>query len=252
MNPLPVPEPTEQVAPAPEPAAPDPAEPPEVVVWGRLAVDQAHDRLVRRIEELGYRVVRREDDTVVLRGSGGRVFVYEDGSLAFTHPVAGMVPSDPTLASNDPQRDRLDNLRTAGMESQRGATGYVLPSASRKQGSELRVFEATTEERRDLGSLFERTAQEEALESLADRLDRLWTLGEPLSLGAPPVPESDRRGVVLAWWAARPDDPYGARATVIVERWMAATFPTPITPAERARHEADRADGRALPAVAGP
>jgi hypothetical protein len=128
-----------------------------------------------------------------------------------------------------------------------GPSLFLLPSGSRKAGLEHRVLDATTQERAALHAIVERTAQEEALFDLPDRLDRLWTTGSPLVADEAPVPESDRRDAILQFWASRPDDGYGARATAIAETWIAATLTPPPTPEERAQYEPRRKDGRPLP-----
>ncbi len=241
-------------APAPDapPEAPAPAPaPPEIVVWGRLAVDQARDTLVRRIEELGYRVVRREDDVVTLASGDwrGRVFVTADGDLDFSHPIAGFGAMDPQLYTADPRREPLDALHAAAIEPKPGPSLWILPSARRRLGAEQQVFDATSDERAALRSLIERTEEEEWLEALPARLDALWTTGAPLSEGAAVVPEAERRAAVLDYWARRPADPFGDRVTEALERWMISTLSEPASADERARYEAVRADRRSLPAL---
>lgn len=243
--PAPVPDdPPAEIRPAEDPD--EAAAPPEVVVWGRLAVDRARDALVRRIEALGYREVRRRDDAVVLASGDwrGRVVVTPDGALSFTRPIAGFGSPDPSLYAFDPSTDLPGPSRAAATGPGAGVTLWVLPSAEKRAEAHQFVFDATTTERVALRSIVERTAQEEWLEALPERLDRLWTLGEPLAAGAPLVAVEDRPAAVLGYWASRPDDPFGLRVTEVVEAWMVANLPAPSDPE---RYRAARADGRPLP-----
>lgn len=231
----------------PTPPAPTPTE--EIVVWGRLAVDQARDAVVRRVEGLGYRVARREDGVIVLRSGDwrGKVFVGADGTLDFTHPVAGFGAMNPDLYTHDPRFEDPTNLHSASLEPKPGPSFWLLPSPARKQGAEQQVWDATAAERAALRTILTRTEEEEWLEALPGRLDGLWTAGTPLSTGSPPVADGDRRAALLGYWAALPDDPFGQRATRVVERWMLNAAIAPATPDERARYEAARADHRPLP-----
>ena len=245
--PAPVPpDPPAEVRAADEPAQEPPL--PEVVVWGRLAVDRARDDLVRRITALGYREVRRRDDEVVLASGDwrGRVVVSPDGALSFTSPIAGFGPMDPSTYAFDPATDRAGPSRTAAQEPGAGVTLWILPSPARRADAHRTVFDATGAERVALRAIVERTAQEEWLEALPDRLDRLWTLRDPLAAGALVAPDA-RRAAVLGYWSSRPDDPFGLRVTEVVESWMLANLPAPTDAAERARAEAGRADHRSLP-----
>lgn len=260
------PEPVEQVAPAPDapvpadaPAAPpeapaepgadsDPGGPEEVVVWGRLAVDQARDALVRKIETLGYHVARRRAGDVVLKSGDwkGRVFVGPEGDLRFRHPFATLVPAPPEAYTTPP--DATASLHAATtVPAGAGVTGSVA-GKRQKWGAERAVFDATEGERRRLSAIVERTREEEWLEALPARLDALWSAGTPLRDGDPTVPAADRRAAVLGYWGGLPDDPFGARATDVVERWMEGALPGPFGAEERAAAEAARRDGRTLPA----
>jgi hypothetical protein len=65
-----------------------------------------------------------------------------------------------------------------------------------------------------------RTALEESLQALPDRLDRLWAMGEPMDGSGRVVPESERRGALLDYGAALPATPEGLKARRLVEAWL--------------------------------
>jgi hypothetical protein len=260
--------PVEQVAPAEEPA-PEAAQPPaeaqpepgepgaeepegveEITVWGRLATEQAYDAIVRQMEDLGWRVVRREDDRIVMKGPRawmGRAELDEDGNFSWGRPLMGFT----TLPDEawTPPADEPPDPRVAQPSVGAGPTVWILPSRRKLDLVRTAVVDATADEVQEYREVRARTLFEEQLQALPDRLDALWTQGTPLEGGGEPLPDPDaRRRAVLAYWASRADTPEGRRAAAVIETWLAETVqtsPHPITAQERATYV--RTDGRALP-----
>lgn len=246
----PAPEPVPAPVPAPEPApasvAPAPVE--EVVVWGELARDQARDRLLHRMEELGFRLARRDGDDLVFRGPSwtGRSTFHDDGSFTFSRPVVGFRSPPPEAYTPPPGHEPpLGSPMQMGV----GPSFWVLPSGRKLRRLHDQLLDATHAETEAYLAVSRRTELENQLQVLPDRLDALWRDGTPLGgQGAALASPDDRRRAVLAYWATRTDTPEGQRVAEAVEQWLGAVVQTsdhPITDAERS--EFVRADGRVLP-----
>jgi hypothetical protein len=235
-----------------EPAEPVPAEPQadvEITVWGRLAIQQARDEVVDQIEELGYREVRRRNGETMFRGRYAKVTFFDDGRLQIGRVVAGLAPP-PREVTEPPPRPGLPQ-RTAPMETGAGPWFWALPSKAKIDPLREEILQATRDEVQAYVEVMRRTALEEMLQGLPDRLDRLWTEGAPLSGQGAPIEGMDaRREAGLAFWASRTDTVEGRRAAEVVESWLSAVVQAsehPITAEERAKFEAQAPPGRTLP-----
>ena len=215
---------------------------------GDLAVKKARDEVVRQIEGLGYRRVRRKGDDFVFRGPAGKVTFRDDGVLAFGKTLVRFVAPPPAHGMPDVRRAIPGEMTP--MEG--GAGPWVQLGTSRTKMDPVReeVLAATRDAVDAYLAVVRRTAFEEALQRLPDRLDRLWQEGVPLS-GDDPLPTPDaRRRAVLEHWATRTETPEGTRAAAAVEAWLRAVVQPsdhPITEAERAEFGPRRSDGRELP-----
>jgi hypothetical protein len=229
------------VAEAPVPPAP-PVE--EVVVWGRLAIDNARDDIVHEFESLGFSVARRDGDEVIFRSGSylvRKITLGADGTLTFGRPVAGLTEAPPVAADTSP------DPRTAP-SGQGGASFFLLPSERKMKLAQDKIVEATRDEIAALRAVQRRTELEERLLNLPDQLDRLWADGTPLDPGPRLETPEDRRRAVLTRWATRIDTEEGRRVRETLEAWIGSVVqqsPTPITDAERTEFETKA--GRPLP-----
>ncbi|MEZ4240659.1 MAG: hypothetical protein R3F59_31810 [Myxococcota bacterium] len=246
VEPVPIEAPTPVEAPEPEP---DVQASEEIVVWGQLAIAKARDAVANQLEDLGYKEVKRKDGATKFRGKYATVTFYEDGRLQVGKVVAGLA-APPADRTEPPPRPGLPE-RSAPMEPGVGPWFWALPSKAKTDPVRAEILEATRDEVEAYVRVVQRTATEEMLQALPDRLDALWKDGTPLSGGGGPIEGADaRRAAVLAFWASRTDTVEGQRAAKAVEAWLEATVQPsahPITAAERTQYEAMRPDGRTLP-----
>ncbi|MEQ1565264.1 MAG: hypothetical protein ABMA64_06470 [Myxococcota bacterium] len=222
----------------------------EIVVWGQLARERARDAVVHALEDLGYEVVRRDGEQIVLRPPSawtGRATLHEDGTLSFGRPAVGFRSAPPEAF------ERAAPLAPSEGELQVGGPSFwLLPSARKRDAANDRVLEAVHGPIVQFEVVSQRTALENQLALLPEQLDALWASGAPLPSGTPgPLATAeDRRRAVLAYWASRTDTAEGTRVAEVVEKWLSNVVQpsgTPITDAERAEYEARRTDGRRLP-----
>ena len=238
---------------AQDPPPPDPAAELEITVWGELAVLKARDEITAELEALGWRPRRRPGRTVFKGPKGwmGAAIVDDDGTLSFRAPVLGFAPRPSEEWAYDPRQDEIsagpNDLRT---EVGLGPTFQI--GASRRKLAPVRaeVVRAIEDELENYRGVLRRTAFEEQLRALPDRLDLLWREGVPLQPGASLASAEARRLAVLEHWATRADTSEGRRVAGAIEAWLDAVVQEsehPITAEERARFEAMRGDDRTLP-----
>ncbi len=225
----------------------------EIVVWGRLAIDRAEDEIVHTLEEMGYETRRRGDQLVFRppRAWMGAV-VFEEGLIDFRQPVAGLQAAPPEAFVDDPRHPSQilgpDGRPLTPIGA--GPTAWILPSKRKLAPHRSAVRQALEPQLAHYRAVVAKTALEESLIALPDRLDAVWRDGVPLSDAAGPLTDpAARRAHVLAYWASRPETPEGDRVCAAVEAWLRAVVQTsdhPITAAERERHGAQRTS-RSLP-----
>lgn len=225
----------------------------EITVWGRLAIDQAEDAVVREMEALGYRTVRKGDRIVFKppRAWMGAA-VWQDGALTFRRPVAGFQPAPTYVYEQDLRRQStaVDPGGRAMVLDQGGAGLWVLPSPKKRRAQRMRVREAVADEMAWYTAVVARTALEELVYALPDRLDAVWEQGNPLEGGASLPSREARRRHILEYWATRADTPEGQRVCRAVASWLDAVVQesdSPITDGERTEFEARRPDVLRLP-----
>ena len=223
----------------------------EIEVWGESAVRVARADVVHEMRELGYRPVDQSGGRVLfLPPSGtrwvGRVWLESEGELRFVRPLltwkgleeASWIDPEPAPTFST---DRPPLV---------GQTGWVVwPSMKVLGPSWSRVREALEPWLETYRSVMARTALEERLQAIPDRLDRFWEAGEALDGSTLEVPESARRAALLNHWALLPSTPEGLKAMRLVEGWLEenlADTEHALTVEERQAVEAQRADGRGL------
>jgi hypothetical protein len=249
-----------QDAPAPVPDPPPEPAPYEITVWGDLAVKQARDTIVREIEGHGWRVVRRGDGETVFRTRPrwkGKITLTDEGALTFDQPLVVLAPTPVEQYTQDPRYEDVttpDPLRDvpAGTGAALGPVPVLTvqtPTKRKLQFEREALARDVADEIEAFLVIKRRTAFEDALLGLPDRLDALWTDGTPIEPGPVlPTPEARRRAV-LEYRSTRTDTPEGRRTAEVTDDWLAAVVqssPHPITPAERAEFDA-RTPDRPLP-----
>lgn len=214
-------------------------------MWGELAIARARDDIAQQMETLGYRIVRKQDGRIIFRGPR-KVTLLPSGTLLFSAAGPRLIEAPPESTTRDPRYESLDPGPMTG-----GGLTITAPGGRKAEVERVRVLDETRDEIENYIAILRRTAFEEMLAALPERLDRLWTEGVPLAPNAPalPTPEARRRAV-LDLWATRTETPEGRRAAAAIEAWLSSTVQTsetPITDAERAEFEARRSDARTLP-----
>lgn len=227
--------------------AQDPAPPPteEIVVWGDLAIAKARDGITRQMEDLGYRVARKQDGRIVFRGPN-KVTLLPSGALLFAASGPRLVETPPEGYSRDPRYQSIDPGPMSG-----GGLSVAMPGGRKVDAQQTKVLDETRDEIEAYISVVRRTEFENMLAQLPDRLDRLWSDGTPIDPNKPALATpAERRRVALELWATRTETPEGQRAAAAIEAWLSAVVqssPDPITDAERSEFNARRTDGRTLP-----
>ncbi|MEZ4318659.1 MAG: hypothetical protein R3F61_14190 [Myxococcota bacterium] len=212
---------------AQEPPAGDPAasgEAPvseEVIVYGQLRVEQAREKVIGDLQELGYTKIIDKGDAIVLRHESpwkGDVWLHDDGWMRIKRqPVRVEAPQTPW-----------------GKRNSAGAwMGCVLyPFACVRPGGQVvgtRKFRAVETRTSvavngDVSEWSDRVADlavDTKADALPDRLQALWDEGVPLEEGAAPLetPEA-RRAAILAYWESRTDTEWGETIRRAVEAFV--------------------------------
>ncbi|MCO4746760.1 MAG: hypothetical protein KC912_18335 [Proteobacteria bacterium] len=234
--------------PAGEPAPEEASSDREIIVWGEGAIRHAREAIVRSVEDMGYKTLRRKKDgTVVLKAPAtwqGRLRI-KDGMMDFGRPAVALWLHKPEEESS---YDSTRVLEGKDMQDSTGLRFVVLPSGRRLAAVHERVLEGSRDEVLYYRDVVQRTASEEVLFAIPQRLDALWADGTPLDQ-APDALQSfeDRRAHVLAFWASRAETSEGERVCEAIEAWLEATVQEsdhPLTADEIST--AEEAAGRSL------
>ncbi len=220
----------------------------EIVVFGEQEVAEARSAVVRSMNELGWRVVRREDGGVVLRGPEpwmGKAILTSTGDMDWTTPVfAGRAPKDAGGEYDvDEILDRVPTTGTVGIQS------TPFPGGRKVQAVRAGLMQEIEPEMLAYRSAIQKRALSQSIQSLPDRLDVLWATGQTLDGGERLPTEQARKDYVLDYWASRADSPEGRAVMRTVRTWLQYTVQesgTPVTRSEAAAAEARRTDGARL------
>lgn len=228
----------------------------EVIVFGEHRVAEAREHAVRAIKSQGWREHRRNDEGVVFRGPKpwmGRIILRPDATLRFAGAGIGVGTGDAHMP--DPR-----SPGAAGSSINSGPNAAPLPGAgarvpvqvggkSKREAVQSEVRAAVVDELSAYRDAIRQRALSQRVESLPDKLDRLWADGTPLWGGSPLSTPGERRRAVLDHWATRTDTAEGRAISRIVELWLGQTVQRsehPVTDEERRAAEARRSDGRKL------
>lgn len=235
----------------------------EVTVYGEAAIRDARSRVNRAFEAEGWRVKDRGDQVVYKgpRAWMGKGHLDKDtGAFTFTQPVVtifglrgGMTSAAPAGGTDGATTDEGATLQTTAQALPPAPTLSLqlgFPSHRKVIAKQERLFADVRGELQAYGDVIRATRFQERLQELPDRLDACWRTGAPLEGEASLATPEERRAAILAFWATRSDTPEGDAVTHAVEVWIAETLDAegaPVTDAEAAAAEANRADGRKLP-----
>ncbi|MCB9675746.1 MAG: hypothetical protein H6737_11550 [Alphaproteobacteria bacterium] len=218
--------PPAEPAPQPKPTkkAPDPDEEEyseEVVVYAQLRVEQAREKVIEDLLDLGYTKVIEKGDAIVLRNEAtwkGDVWLHDDGWMRIKRqPVQVQAPATPW-----------------GKKNSAGAwAGCVLyPFACVRPGGQLvgtRKFRAVEDRTASavnpgVSEWSDRVADlavDTKVDALPDRLQSLWDDGVPMEEGAPTLATVDeRKAAILKYWETRTETPWGEAIRQAVEGFV--------------------------------
>jgi hypothetical protein len=261
-------DPASEAPSSPPEAAPDAAEDEDedeaevVLVVGRQAIRDARDRVVRKLEDLGFKATRRSDDVVILRPPEswmGKAKLFATGDLAFGTPL--LFVSGPRETGGDFTGSRgaapLDNDQLIyDRDGRSGTVGVSVgaPSKRKVDAIQARVRAEVEPLVLDYRAKLQAAWLARYVGALPERLDAVWRDGTPLGEAGSLDTWSARRGHVLDFWATRTDTPEGRVVSRVVEQWLRAVVQPsehPLTAEEIAAAESRRDDGRRL-VMAGP
>jgi hypothetical protein len=238
-------EPEEPAPVEPAPVEPAPGESSyEVIVYGELLVEQARQKVVERMEELGYtaEVIDRGDHVVYRHEAPwhGEVLLYDDGWMQVKRqPLYVEGRGMPWAKRNTPVAWAGCVLWPWLCLKTSGATF----SHRKWLGLETRTVDALAPDVREWGDRVADLATTHTVDALPDKLTALWERGVPLQ-GAGPVLQTaaERRAALHAFWASRTDTVWGHEVQEAVEAFCRAVVQTseaPFLPEELAAYAAE-------------
>jgi hypothetical protein len=216
----------------------------EMLIVGEHVVAARRAKVIRKMEELGYKARERRDGTVSFTPPEtwmGRGRLWKTGELTFTMPAVSFDEAGPPAA----QAPAVDTNMPPPIA---GQATFNLPSPTAQRNLQANV-------RAEVAPLLE--GYREALrlrgfgvylETLPDRMSALWETGIGLDQ-SPLATHHDRKIALLDFWATRTDTPEGRATSRTVEAFLRNVVQEsehPITPAEAAEAQSRRQDGRPL------
>jgi hypothetical protein len=207
----------------------------EVIVYGQLRVEQARQKVVQDLSDLGYSEVIQKDDAIVLRHEStwkGDVWLHDDGWMRIKRqPVQVEAPATPWGKKNSAGSWMGCILYPFLCVKTSGQT-----IGTRKfRGVESRTAAAVQADVEEWAARVADLAIDRKAEELPDRLQRLWDDGVPLAVDLerpaeaadPDAPEApgwtpiatheERRAAILTFWGSRTDNEWGETIRQVVE-----------------------------------
>lgn len=190
--------------------APEPEVAYEVIVYEELRVQQARDRVLQRLEELGYAgEIVDLGDRVVYRHADpwhGEVVLHDDGWMVVRRQAVRVE------ARRFLFFDRGSPVAWMGCHvwpwmcvRMSGA----LYSRRKWMGQESETVQLVEPMVQDWGDRVADLATERTVEALPERLEALWEHGIPLQGGPVLETPEERRAAILAFYASRTDTVWG-------------------------------------------
>lgn len=191
----------------------------EIIVYAEVRVQQAKEKVMRELEDLGYEKQLDKDGATVMRHSQawkGEVWLHDDGWMRVKRqPVQYRVPKGPM----GPITCILVPLACL-------KTGGQMIGKRKFMAVETRVVGSIDPEVRDWGDRLADLAVDRKSEALPGKLERLWQQGIPIE----PVPEgepevrlatfAERKAAILRFWETRTDNPWGERIRGTIEAFI--------------------------------
>ncbi|MEO0602442.1 MAG: hypothetical protein AAF211_13450, partial [Myxococcota bacterium] len=198
---------------------PEPFVPPEVggIQWDGDVVeilvvaegpDALRERILRRLDDLGYRPPRRKGDRLVFRSDGlerPKIVLRDDGTFDIV-PVT-VVPPDP----------------------ENPVMGARIASPRQRIASRARLFDAIGEDLRAWRrALFDEATEEGLGQRIGRTLREIWEEGQGPD-GALPTPEG-RRAALLTLWGSKSCTGLGDQARQVIEAYLDLVVMASSTP----------------------
>lgn len=205
---------------APEPAEPEAGE--EIVVYGELRVQEAHDKVVRDLEAMGFTRVKEKDGRLVMRHAQnwkGKAVFHEDGRIQFKRQAPEPSMPDTFFKQASPLVGWVPCIVVPTACVKVG--GWVV--SKRKLGAvQSRATDTVAPSLTDLSERHADLAIDRKLDDLDGRLVACWEAGVPLEgdrsqfLATP----EERRAHLLRFWETRTDTVWGDRMRAPVEGYL--------------------------------
>lgn len=227
-----------------------------VEVYGEHALRQARADLIRQMESLGYTPVEGRGDLRFRPPVSwmGAVRFSRDGMLRFSRPLVSFDKGSLHSASYDGGAavgidDALndsESLTVASSVEERvfsrdnpqtpivpKARFWIRPEPEVMDAVEARVRDGVQEQLTHYRSVLWRTNIAAVLSELGQRLDRLWSAGEPLTTGPNITSPDVRREALLDYWATRPEGLEGEAICDAVGRFLRQVVQDSASPVTR-------------------
>lgn len=216
-----------------------------MVIYAEHLAAQARKRVIEEAEALGYRRVIEKNGRTILRHDAtwhGEVVLYDDGRVEvkrqpvrFEPPVAKVTPASYLACILVPLCIR---------------PGGQLVSPRRYHQFEREAWTTLSEPVASWNDRIADAAIDVKLANLPERLDGLWTRGEPVDGEALLSDMAARRRALLDLWDSRTENDWGERIRAGVEafvRDVVQPSATPFTEQEREAFESRRKSTRPFP-----
>lgn len=190
----------------------------EVIVYAEVRVQQAKEKVINELEDMGYEKRLEKDGAVVMRHPQtwkGEVWLHDDGWMRVKRqPVQYRVPKGP-MGPITCVLVPLACLKTGGQ----------MVGKRKFMAVETRVVGAIDPDVRQWGDRLADLSVDRKREALPERLEQLWHEGVPLeppSEGEPQKLETiaERKAAILRFWETRTDNPWGERIRETVEAFI--------------------------------
>lgn len=191
----------------------------EIIVYSELRAQQAKEKVMRELEDLGYEKTIEKDGATVMRHAEtwkGEVWLHDDGWMRVKRqPVQYRVPKGP-MGPITCVLVPLACLKTGGQ----------MIGKRKFMAVETRVVGSIDPDVREWGDRLADVAVDRKTEALPRKLEQLWHEGVPLdppAEGEEPVLLStveERKAAILRFWETRTDNPWGERVRETVEAFI--------------------------------
>ena len=216
-----------------------------MVIYAEHLAAQARKRVIDEAEALGYRRVIEKNGRTILRHDAtwhGEVVLHDDGRVEvkrqpvrFEPPVAKVTPASYLACILVPLCIR---------------PGGQLVSPRRYHQFEREAWTTLSEPVASWNDRIADAAIDAKLANLPERLEALWSRGEPIEGDKPLADAASRRRALLDLWDSRTENDWGERIREGIEAFVREVIEpsaSPYTAAEREAFEARRKSTRPFP-----